>query len=86
MQLLYYLIFILIKDHNQGLIFLQNNNKSEQKKGYRLLEEICSARSEAGLGFASEHLEELSDYLAKSFESSDVISKAVSRVPCRLFV
>lgn len=51
---------------------------TQQKKAYRILEQICGADSESSLKFVVSHLKELQDILLKTLASSSSASKTVS--------
>lgn len=51
---------------------------TQQKKAYRILEQICGADSESSLKFVVSHLKELQDILLKTLASSSSTSKTVS--------
>lgn len=51
---------------------------TQQKKAYRILEQICGADSESSLKFVVSHLKELQDILLKTLVSSSSASKTVS--------
>lgn len=51
---------------------------TQQKKAYRILEQICGADSESSQKFVVSHLKELQEILLKTLASSSSASKTVS--------
>ena len=56
----------------------QSADHTEQKKSYRLLEEICAGRSPECKAFVTSSLGELQEQLLQSLSNSNPSSKAVS--------
>lgn len=56
----------------------QSTDVSQQKKAYRILEQICGNDSDTGRKFVSSHLKELQEILLKTLASSSSASKTVS--------
>ena len=53
---------------------------TQQKKAYRVLEQICGADSESSQKFVVSHIQELQEILLKTLASSSSASKTVSVV------
>ena len=54
---------------------LNNPNRSLQKKGYRVLQEICGSHSQLCVGFVKSHLLELEDVLLNGLTTASLPSK-----------
>ena len=59
---------------------------TQQKKSYRVLEQICSADSDHCQRFVVSNLNELQDILVKALAASNSASKTVSNVILMRFV
>lgn len=70
-----------VNEKNIGILYdmtvpwLQATDITQQKKAYRILEQICGADSESSLKFVVSHLKELQDILLKTLASSSSASK-----------
>lgn len=60
------------------LIIFEVTDVTQQKKAYRILEQICGADSESSKSFVVSHLKELQEILLKTLASSSSASKTVS--------
>lgn len=56
----------------------QSTDVSQQRKAYRILEQICGNDSDTGRKFVASHLKELQEILLKTLASSSSASKTVS--------
>ena len=66
---------------NCGILsVLKVTDVTQQKKAYRVLEQICGADSESSKNFVVSHLKELQEILLKTLASSSSASKTVSTV------
>ena len=64
---------------NSDLLFIfKVTDVTQQKKAYRILEQICGADSESSKNFVVSHLKELQEILLKTLASSSSASKTVS--------
>ncbi|XP_073238782.1 RRP12-like protein isoform X1 [Porites lutea] len=70
-----------VNEKNIGILYdmavpwLQATDVTQQKKAYRIFEQICGADSESSLKFVVSHLKELQDILLKTLASSSSASK-----------
>ena len=62
------------------LFIFKATNITQQKKAYRVLEQICGAESESSQEFVVSHLSELQEILLKTLAASSSASKTVSTV------
>ena len=60
------------------LFIFEVTDVTQQKKAYRILEQICGADSESSKTFVVSHLKELQEILLKTLASSSSASKTVS--------
>ena len=60
------------------LFIFEVTDVTQQKKAYRILEQICGADSESSKKFVVSHLKELQEILLKTLASSSSASKTVS--------
>lgn len=60
------------------LFIIEVTDVTQQKKAYRILEQICGADSESSKKFVVSHLKELQEILLKTLASSSSASKTVS--------
>lgn len=80
------MLFLILKSFNEilkleiiGLFFYhQSENRTIQKKSYRILEEICSGITSISNELLSTNLSVISDTLLQSLSRSSPSSKAVS--------
>ena len=64
---------------NYAFLFIfEVTDVAQQKKAYRVLEQICGADSESSKMFMVSHLKELQEILLKTLASSSSASKTVS--------
>jgi len=61
--------------YDMALPWLQATDVTQQKKAYRILEQICGADSESSQKFVVSHLKELQEILLKTLASSSSASK-----------
>ena len=62
------------------LFIFKATDITQQKKAYRVLEQICGAESESSQEFVVSHLSELQEILLKALAASSSASKTVSTV------
>ncbi|EDO48743.1 predicted protein [Nematostella vectensis] len=62
--------------YNMVVPSLKSQDVTQQKKAYRVLEQMCSSDSQACRAFLSSHLDQLQDKLLNSLASSSSASKA----------
>lgn len=62
------------------LFIFKATDITQQKKAYRVLEQICGAESESSQEFVVSHLGELQEILLKTLAASSSASKTVSTV------
>ena len=67
--------------HGLSILFVfKATEVTQQKKAYRILEQICGADSESCQKFVVSHLKELQEILLKTLASSGSASKTVSKL------
>lgn len=71
--------------YDMALPWLQSTDVSQQRKAYRILEQICGNDSDTGRKFVASHLKELQEILLKTLASSSSASKT-PRLRCLSYI